>query len=49
MNAASVAVPTVVGELQRGYRMHDRLLRPAMVQVAVPAEDKPAEDEPPAP
>jgi len=47
--SASVPVPTVVGELQRGYRMHDRLLRPAMVRVAVPAEDKPAEDEPPAP
>lgn len=32
-----VSVPTVVEELQRGYRMHDRLLRPAMVRVAVPA------------
>ncbi|HEV7514781.1 MAG TPA: nucleotide exchange factor GrpE [Thermoanaerobaculia bacterium] len=33
--------PTVVEELQRGYMMHERLLRPAMVKVAVPAE-KPA-------
>jgi len=36
-----VQVPTVVEELRRGYLMHDRLLRPAMVKVAVPAE-KPA-------
>ncbi len=35
---AGVAAPTVVGELQRGYRMHDRLLRPAMVKVAMPAD-----------
>jgi molecular chaperone GrpE len=27
---------TVVNELQRGYLMHDRLLRPAMVVVAMP-------------
>jgi molecular chaperone GrpE len=31
-------VPTVVEELQRGYLLHDRLLRPARVKVAVPAE-----------
>jgi len=30
--------PTVAEELQRGYMMHERLLRPAMVKVAVPAE-----------
>jgi molecular chaperone GrpE len=30
--------PTVVAELRRGYRLHDRLLRPAMVKVAVPLE-----------
>ncbi len=30
--------PTVVEEFQRGYMMHDRLLRPAMVKVGVPAE-----------
>jgi molecular chaperone GrpE len=33
-----VSAPTVVAELQRGYWLHDRLLRPAMVRVAVPAE-----------
>jgi molecular chaperone GrpE len=27
---------TVVSELQRGYRMHDRVLRPAMVKVGPP-------------
>ena len=31
--------PTVVEELQRGYRLHDRLLRPARVVVAVPPEE----------
>jgi molecular chaperone GrpE len=34
-----VEVPTVVAELQRGYRLNDRLLRPAMVKVAMPADD----------
>lgn len=33
-----VKAPTVVAELRRGYQMHDRLLRPAMVKVAVPVE-----------
>jgi len=33
-----VKAPTVAAELRPGYRMHDRLLRPAMVKVAVPAE-----------
>jgi molecular chaperone GrpE len=32
-----VAVPTVTETLVRGYMLHDRLLRPAMVKVAVPA------------
>ena len=36
--SADVKAPTVVAELRRGYRMHDRLLRPAMVKVAVPPE-----------
>jgi molecular chaperone GrpE len=36
----AVEVPTVVEELQRGYLLHDRLLRPAMVKVGVPAERK---------
>jgi molecular chaperone GrpE len=35
-----VKAPTVVAELRRGYRMHDRLLRPSMVKVAVPVEEK---------
>jgi molecular chaperone GrpE len=33
-----VAVPTVAEALVPGYTLHDRLLRPAMVKVAVPAE-----------
>jgi molecular chaperone GrpE (heat shock protein) len=32
----------VIGELRRGYMLHDRLLRPSMVRVAVPSETKPA-------
>jgi molecular chaperone GrpE (heat shock protein) len=35
----------VVRELQRGYVLHDRLLRPAIVEVAVPAEEA-AEESP---
>ena len=31
--------PSVAEELQTGYRLHDRLLRPARVVVAVPRED----------
>ena len=38
----TVKTPTVVGELRRGYMLHDRLLRPSMVKVAVPSETKPA-------
>lgn len=38
----TVKTPTVVGELRRGYMLHDRLLRPTMVKVAVPSETKPA-------
>jgi molecular chaperone GrpE len=34
--SAAVEVPTVVAELQRGYVHGDRLLRPAMVRVALP-------------
>jgi molecular chaperone GrpE len=33
-----VTVPTVTETLVRGYMLHDRLLRPAMVKVAVPPE-----------
>jgi molecular chaperone GrpE len=42
----TVQRPTVAEELQRGYMIHDRLLRPAMVKVAVPAEKPPAEKPP---
>jgi molecular chaperone GrpE len=39
----SVRTPTVTGEMRRGYRLHDRLLRPSMVKVSVPVEPaKPA-------
>ncbi|MEO8196386.1 MAG: nucleotide exchange factor GrpE [Thermoanaerobaculia bacterium] len=34
----SVVAPTVAVELQRGYRLNDRLLRPSLVKVAVPRE-----------
>jgi len=33
-----VTMPTVTETLVRGYMLHDRLLRPAMVKVAVPPE-----------
>jgi len=36
---ADAAEATVVEQLQRGYRLHDRLLRPARVVVAVPPEE----------
>ncbi len=43
---ATVQTPTVTGEMRRGYRLHDRLLRPAMVKVSVPAEPaRPPADE----
>lgn len=35
----TVKAPTVTGEMRRGYRIHDRLLRPAMVKVSVPATE----------
>lgn len=38
----TVKTATVVGELRRGYMLHERLLRPSMVKVAVPSETKPA-------
>ncbi len=38
----SVQVDTVAIELQRGYRLHDRVLRPALVRVAHPAPGSPA-------
>lgn len=39
--SAEVRAPTVTAELRRGYKMHGRLVRPAMVKVAVPAEAGP--------
>lgn len=35
---------TVINELQRGYMIHDRLLRPSMVVVAKPKENKAGEE-----
>ena len=35
---SEVEVPMVIDEMQRGYTVHDRLLRPAIVRVAVPIE-----------
>ena len=35
---ADVEEPMVINELQSGFRMYDRLLRPAMVRVAMPIE-----------
>lgn len=36
--------PVVVEEMQRGYRLHERLLRPARVVVAVPAGEAAGDD-----
>jgi molecular chaperone GrpE len=35
---------TVINEMQRGYMIHDRLLRPSMVVVAKPREEKDSEN-----
>lgn len=40
----TVSQPTVADELQSGYLLHDRLLRPAMVRVAMPPEANGADD-----
>lgn len=37
--SGEVSEPTVAQELQKGYRLHDRLVRPARVVVAVPAKE----------
>lgn len=42
--SAEHQVPTVVAELQRGYFLNERLLRPAMVKVAMPVEGETAAD-----
>jgi molecular chaperone GrpE len=41
--SGGVDAPTVIEEYQRGYRLHDRLLRPSRVRVAVPPEPVPSE------
>ncbi|MEM7350176.1 MAG: nucleotide exchange factor GrpE [Acidobacteriota bacterium] len=38
--STEVAEPTVTKVLQKGYLLHDRLLRPAMVYVAMPASGR---------
>ncbi len=44
--SAEVTEPTVVAEMQKGYTFHERLLRPAMVSVAMPtAPSPPAADD----
>jgi molecular chaperone GrpE len=45
---ASVEQPTVAAEHRPGYWLHDRLLRPSLVEVAIPTE-KPAAPEPTSP
>lgn len=42
--SAGIDVPTVVAELQKGYVHGERLLRPAMVRVAMPAASAGAPD-----
>jgi molecular chaperone GrpE len=42
--SGEVSLPTVVAELQRGYRLNDRLLRPAMVKVVLPIEPQDSGD-----
>ena len=37
--------PTVVEDFQKGYFLHDRVLRPARVKVMVPAAEKPTGDD----
>jgi len=39
-----VETPRVVEEMQRGYKLHERLLRPAIVRVAVPVTAVPEEE-----
>lgn len=46
--APDVAPDTIVEEMQKGYTLYERLLRPAMVAVATAAEEAPAAP-PPAP
>ena len=41
---ADIEHPTVLEQYQVGFRLHERLLRPAMVRVAVPVEDAEADE-----
>lgn len=43
--APGVAAGTVVAEMQRGYMIHDRLLRAAQVAIAAIADEEPAAEE----
>lgn len=47
--SASVTTPTVAMELQRGYRLNDRLLRPSLVKVSLPKETTDDDATPPEP
>ncbi len=40
-DSEDVEVDTVADELQRGYRLHDRVIRPSLVRVAHPATSAP--------
>lgn len=40
--SVEVTEPTVVAEMQKGYTFHERLLRPAMVSVAMPTTPSPS-------
>ena len=41
---ADIQQPMVREEMQTGYTLHDRLLRPSMVKVAVPAAEPPQQE-----
>jgi molecular chaperone GrpE len=38
-DSTEVEVDTVTAEIQRGWKLHDRLLRPAIVRIATPAKE----------
>lgn len=42
--STEVTTQTVIDDLQKGYTLHDRVLRHAKVRVAVPVTDTPEED-----
>lgn len=45
VDSEEVDRPIVIEELQKGYLLNDRLLRPSLVRVAVPVEKEQKEDE----